>query len=121
MKSRSLLFACAVLGLAVLVAGACSEGTTTRAKPGKASAAARPETRSPADSAAIADQLASYPLSVCPVSGETLGAMGEPYNHVHEGRLVRFCCDGCLDEFNADPSSFLAKIDAAASEAATGG
>jgi hypothetical protein len=70
------------------------------------------------DAAVIAAQLPGYPLTTCPVGGKTLGSMGEPYHHVHEGRLVRFCCDGCLKEFNADPAAYLPKIDAAAAAGA---
>lgn len=60
----------------------------------------------------IADaQRESYPLSECPVSGQTLGSMGEPFEIVFENRLVRFCCDGCLEDFHADPHASMAKID----------
>lgn len=66
------------------------------------------------DAAVIAQQLPDYPMDRCPVSGEKLGEMGEPYNHVQGTRLVRFCCGGCVDEFEGNPAKFLAKIDAAA-------
>lgn len=55
-----------------------------------------------------------YPLEVCVVSGEKLGDHGEPFDHMHEGRLVRFCCEACLPDFSADPAKHLAKIDDAA-------
>lgn len=70
------------------------------------------------DAAVIAEQGPDYPLDVCPVSGNELGAMGEPYDHVHGTRLVRFCCGGCVDKFNEEPATYLAKIDAAAAAAA---
>lgn len=60
---------------------------------------------------------AKYPLKTCVVSGDELGgAMGEPINYVHRpaNRLVRFCCEGCVEPFNKDPDAFLAKIDEAA-------
>ncbi len=66
-----------------------------------------------ADAAVIEEQLPSYPLDKCIVSDEPLDAMGDPYNLVHEGRLVRFCCKGCLKEFKKDPAVVLAKIDQA--------
>lgn len=69
------------------------------------------------DAAVVQAQAADYPLEVCPVSGNRLGAMGEPYEYVHGTRLVRFCCPGCVDEFETDPASFLAKIDAARPDA----
>ena len=71
--------------------------------------------------AVIEEQLPAYPLSVCPVSGRELGEMGDPYNHVHGTRLVRFCCGGCLDTFNEDPAQCIAQIDAAAAAEATEG
>ena len=49
-----------------------------------------------ADAAIIAAQLPSYPLNVCPISGEELGGMGDPINLVVEGKLVRVCCNGCV-------------------------
>ncbi len=36
---------------------------------------------------------------LCPVSGEKLGSMGEPYRFEHEGRSVELCCKACLEEF----------------------
>jgi YHS domain-containing protein len=69
------------------------------------------------DAAVIEAQLPDYPLTVCPVSGKELGAMGEPYDHVSGTRLVRFCCGGCLEAFNDDPAAYLAKVDAAAETA----
>lgn len=60
-----------------------------------------------------------YPLTTCVVSGSTLGSMGDPYIHYHEGREVRFCCKGCLSTFNRDPEKYLARIDAAQKKSAT--
>ena len=48
------------------------------------------------DEKIVADQLAIYPLETCPVSQQPLGAMGKPVNFVHNNRLVRFCCNGCV-------------------------
>ena len=61
----------------------------------------------------IAKQLPSYPLSTCLVSGEPLTAMGEPMDVVHEGRLVRLCCKGCVKGLKKDPAAVLAKVDEA--------
>ena len=52
----------------------------------------------------------SYPLKVCVVSGKKLGGMGEPYVHDHNGTIVKFCCEPCLEEFNEDPDTYLAKL-----------
>lgn len=59
---------------------------------------------------------AKYPLKTCVVSGDQLGEMGEPINYVHRpaNRLVRFCCEGCIEPFKKEPDAFLAKIDEAA-------
>ena len=125
MRSRNLriLVVTIIAGIA-LVLGACAEKPgergerTTAAKPETAPAKKAAALPSPEAAAVIAQQLPTYPLRVCPVSGKELGAMGEPYNHVHEGRLVRFCCDGCIPDFNKDPAMYLAKIDAAAAAGA---
>jgi YHS domain-containing protein len=63
--------------------------------------------------ASFAKQKKDYPLDTCPVSGEKLGSMGDPVDYVHDGRLVRFCCSGCITGFRKDPEKFLEKLDAA--------
>ncbi|MFM2294923.1 MAG: hypothetical protein RLZZ350_1336 [Verrucomicrobiota bacterium] len=60
----------------------------------------------------------SYPLTTCVVSGEKLGEMGQPYVHTYEGREVKFCCKGCVKDFNKDPKKYVAKLDAAVAAAA---
>ncbi|MDB4798149.1 hypothetical protein OAH36_00970 [Verrucomicrobia bacterium] len=64
-------------------------------------------------------QKAAYPLKTCVVGGESLGSMGDPVEFVHEGRLVQFCCEGCIDDFKKDSTKYLAKLDQALTEAAT--
>lgn len=55
-----------------------------------------------------------YPLRTCVVSGELLGgSMGPPFDHRHQGRLVRFCCEACVERFAKDPARYLAMIDQA--------
>jgi len=61
---------------------------------------------------------AAYPLDTCVVSGEKLGSMGQPYDHIHRAagqpdRLVRFCCKGCVRDFKKDPAAYLKKLDEA--------
>jgi len=65
------------------------------------------------DQAVIKAQVADYPLDTCVVTGEELGEMGEPIDYVFANRLVRFCCPNCIDDFEANPAMYLAKIDAA--------
>ena len=54
----------------------------------------------------------AYPLTVCPISGDPLDMMGDPVIYNHEGREIRFCCTGCVEEFEKDPKAALAKMDA---------
>jgi hypothetical protein len=57
------------------------------------------------------DQQAALKQAVCPVSGGNLGSMGAPYKITTEGRTFFLCCDGCVDEVNADPKRIIAKLD----------
>jgi hypothetical protein len=65
------------------------------------------------DTALIATQKAHYPLTTCVVSGEPLG--DAPKDILYGTHLVRFCCNGCIKDFKADPAPFLAKLAAASS------
>jgi hypothetical protein len=60
-----------------------------------------------------------YPLTVCLVSDEKLGDMGEPHVITYKGREIKLCCDGCEKDFRKEPQKFLAKLDRAAKSAAT--
>jgi YHS domain-containing protein len=48
-----------------------------------------------------------YPLTTCPVSGETLGEMGDPVVKVYDGREVKFCCKNCVGTFEKDLASSM--------------
>ncbi len=67
--------------------------------------------------AIIARQLPTYPLDTCVVGGEKLGEMGEPLDLLYAGKLVRLCCDSCLEGFEEDPARYVAAIVAAVIEA----
>ena len=54
-----------------------------------------------------------YPLKTCLVSDEDLESMGGAFVHKHEGVTVKFCCEGCVGDFQKDPEKFLAKLEAA--------
>lgn len=69
-----------------------------------------------ADAPATKPAAKPYPLAVCVVSGEKLGAMGEPAIIQHEGREVRLCCGGCEKDFRKEPAKYLKKIDDAAAK-----
>jgi YHS domain-containing protein len=53
-------------------------------------------------------------LATCPVSGEKLGEMGNPYVFVYQGQEVKLCCSGCKKDFDKDPAKYLKKIQDAA-------
>jgi hypothetical protein len=91
-------------------------GAQEPAKPAPQAAPAAPAaqpTQAELDAAVIAQQKPSYPLSICPVSGEPLGSMGDPLDLVANGRLVRVCCKGCTRAVTTNPADAIAKIDAA--------
>lgn len=52
----------------------------------------------------------SYPLDICLVSGEKLGSMGPPVAGTYHGQQIKFCCEGCVEKFNARPADYLAKL-----------
>ena len=55
---------------------------------------------------------ATSAAKLCPVSGEELGSMGDPFVYVHEGREIKFCCEQCVPKFEKDPAKYLSKLDA---------
>ena len=60
-----------------------------------------------------------YPLKTCPVSGDKLGEMGDPYVFVYQGQEIKFCCPDCKKDFLKDPQKYLKQIrDEAAKEGA---
>lgn len=69
-------------------------------------------TDKPADAAKAPERVGDpYPFDTCPISGEKLGSMGEPFVKMYEGREVRFCCDGCPPRFEKDLAASMAKLD----------
>jgi rRNA maturation protein Nop10 len=89
-----------------LVRACCSKCVTAMAKDSKAAMAKL-------DKAYIDAQLKTYTLKTCPVSGEELGKMGEPVNHLYGTTLVRFCCKDCVKDLEKDPAAILRKVAAA--------
>jgi len=55
-------------------------------------------------------------LATCPVSGEKLDSMGNPYVFVYQGQEVKLCCSGCKKDFDKDPAKYLKKIQDAAAK-----
>ena len=52
----------------------------------------------------------AYPLITCIVSGDKLGAMGNPVALNYQGTEIRFCCHDCIESFKQDPAKYLAKL-----------
>lgn len=52
-----------------------------------------------------------YPLTVCPISGETLGEMGDPVVKVYDGREVKYCCGNCVAPFEKDLKKSMQILD----------
>lgn len=87
---------------------------------GFASFAFAADHKSSSGSAANADD---YPLKTCVVSDEPLGSMGETTTYTHReagkpDRVIRFCCEGCVEDFRQSPEKFLKKLDDAKAAAA---
>lgn len=45
---------------------------------------------------------------ICPVSGDSIGAMGEGVRVIWKGQVVNLCCPGCLKTFEKDPAKYTA-------------
>lgn len=54
-----------------------------------------------------------YTLDTCIVSGDKLGGMGEAVTVIREGREIKFCCKGCIKDFDKDSAKFIKKIEEA--------
>ena len=52
-----------------------------------------------------------YTLTDCPVGGP-LGSMGDPVVKDYDNREVRFCCAGCIEDFEANQAKYWGEIDA---------
>ena len=74
--------------------------------------------KTPEEKAKAAELAKTYPLTTCPVSGDKLGGMGETIDTLVDGKLVRFCCKGCVKSFNKNPDKYLKEIDSAKKPAA---
>ena len=68
------------------------------------------------DTALIAEQKKTYPLTTCLVSGKAIEGQG--VDILYGTRLTRFCCPKCPEAFGKDPAKYLAQLDAAAKKPA---
>jgi YHS domain-containing protein len=65
----------------------------------------------------IAKARANYPLKTCLVSDEKID-LSDATPHIYRAagkpeRVIFTCCEGCVDDFKADPAKFLKKLDEA--------
>jgi len=58
-------------------------------------------------------KLKPYTLKTCLVSDEKLGEMGDPFVHKYQDREIKFCCKGCLKDFNKAPAKYIKKLETA--------
>ena len=56
-------------------------------------------------------KLKEYPLKICLVADNKLGAMGKPYKFTHEDQRVELCCKQCLKKFTKEPVKYLKKLE----------
>ncbi len=59
-------------------------------------------------------QRAAYPLQSCPVSGRPLAQVKNIHEAVHNGTLVRLCCEGCESKFREAADDITTQIQAEA-------
>lgn len=120
-KPTTMKISLCIPGLAVLATSLSSiscvssptsdDGHTTHSHThAAATAPSRPsETPAPSSSSSSA-KVKPYPLNNCLVSDEELDSMGGPITKVHQGQEVKFCCKGCVRDFDASPEEYLAKL-----------
>ena len=94
---------------ALLLTGLAAGTVSTRAA----------DTNAPGQSAPNAKQAKPYPLKTCIVSGEAFGGdMGKPITLTYQGQEMKFCCKGCVKDFNQDPQKWLKKFEEEKAKAA---
>lgn len=119
MKTRYLLHP--LLVLATIFASSCSFFSRQDSKHTTSAQSATGQLVAPIaqDAAWLTKARTEYPLKTCLVSGEELGGMGGALDFIYRqpgqpDQLVRFCCDGCPDDFKKDPAKYLKQLDAPA-------
>jgi hypothetical protein len=68
--------------------------------------------------AAYSEQMTSYPLKTCVVSGEELDK--DAVSTLFDTTLVRTCCSKCVAKVEKDPAKYLAKLHPAAAKSGKG-
>ena len=106
------------IGTGIMAPGKCYAAEKSGADAKSEPAAKKDEPAAKKETPSLEEQKKTYPLDTCVVTGEKLGKHGEVVEHEYKGRLVRFCCKGCIGTFEKDPAKYLAKIDEAAKKKA---
>jgi len=44
----------------------------------------------------------------CPVSGRSIGSMGDPVKYDYNGKIYNLCCSACVKDFKNDPEKYSA-------------
>ena len=110
MKSKSFLITAAAM---LAFAGATFAAETVApatTEPVKTTEPAKPAEK---PDAKPDEKVKPYTLTVCPVSDEKLGEMGDPVVFNYEGREIKLCCKKCRKGFDKDPAKFIKKIEEA--------
>lgn len=63
-----------------------------------------------ASTGGVASGAKPYPLKTCIVTDNALDSMGDTQTIVHEGQVVKFCCEPCVGKFKKNPAKYLAKL-----------
>ena len=65
----------------------------------------------PAGASAKDEKAKPYPLDFCLVSDEKFATSDmKPFELVHEGQTIKFCCKNCVKDFKKDPKKYLTKL-----------
>jgi len=56
------------------------------------------------------DDAKPYPATKCLISGEALDSMGKPHILVVDGQELKFCCPGCVKDFEKDKTGYMKKL-----------
>jgi len=48
--------------------------------------------------------------ATCPVLGNKISS-DTPYSAEYQGKKIGFCCAACIDTFNADPETYMKKVE----------
>jgi len=79
---------------------------------GAVSLRAAEQPRPSPETAAKESKAKPYPLDFCIVSGEKFaGSEMKPFEIIHEGQTIKFCCKNCNKDFSKEPKKYLKKLD----------